>query len=61
MMDSIQRKIWETLVDMSGETVARAFTDYYGNQLLNDDFLQFLQDEGYVEEEYEEDEEDENE
>ena len=50
-MDEIQKKIWNTLCAMSGEEVARAFTDYYGNQLLDEDFKTALIDEGYMEDE----------
>lgn len=47
-MTDMQEKIWDTLVEMSGENVARAFINYYGNQLLSDDFHKFLIDEGYM-------------
>lgn len=56
-----QAKIWNTLCELDGETVARLFTDYHGNQLLDEGFYKFLIDEGVMEEEYdrEADEEDE--
>ena len=50
---------------MSGEDVARAFTNYHGNQLLDEGFAEFLVDEGYCDpeavglEEYYDDEEEE--
>ena len=50
-MTDMQEKMWDTLVEMSGEDVARAFTNFFGNQLLNEDFRQFLMDEGYMESE----------
>lgn len=53
-MTDIQEKMWDVLCEMSGEDVARAFTNYYGNQLLSDDFHQFLVSEGYMESEDEE-------
>jgi hypothetical protein len=53
-MTDIQEKMWDVLVEMSGEDVARAFTNFFGNQLLNEDFHQFLVDEGYMESEDEE-------
>lgn len=53
-MTDMQEKMWDTLVEMSGEDVARAFTNFFGNQLLNEDFCQFLVDEGYMESEDEE-------
>jgi hypothetical protein len=53
-MTDIQEKMWDVLVEMSGEDVARAFANFFGNQLLNEDFHQFLVDEGYMESEDEE-------
>ena len=47
-MTDTQEKIWGVLCEMSGEDVARVFTNYYGNQLLSDDFHKFLVDEGYM-------------
>lgn len=49
-MDDTQTIIWDTLCEMSGEDVARAFTDFYGNQLMDKDFFQFLVEEGYINE-----------
>ena len=49
MMTELQTKIWDALCELSGEEVARLFTNYYGNQLLSEDFKEFLQDEGYME------------
>lgn len=58
-MTDIQEKMWDVLCEMSGEDVARVFTNYFGNQLLSDDFYQYLIDEGWMEpEEEQEDEED---
>lgn len=42
-----QNQIWDILCEMSGEEVARAFTNYRGNQLLDEGFAEFLVDEGY--------------
>lgn len=36
---------------MSGEDVARALTDYHGNQLMDEDFYHYLVDEGYMDDE----------
>ena len=47
-MTDMQKKMWDTLVEMSGEDVARAFTNFFGNQLLSEDFHKFLIDEGYM-------------
>ena len=53
-MTDMQEMMWDVLCEMSGEDVARVFTNYYGNQLLSADFHQFLVDEGYIESEDEE-------
>ena len=53
-MTDMQEMMWDVLCEMSGEDVARVFTNYYGNQLLSEDFHQFLVDEGYIENEDEE-------
>lgn len=52
-MTDTQEKMWDALVEMSGEDVARAFTNFFGNQILSEDFHQFLVDEGYMESESE--------
>ena len=46
-MDEIQVEIWDVLCNLDGETVARLFTNYYGNQLLTEDFSEFIEEEGY--------------
>lgn len=48
-MDKYQIEIWDALCELSGEEVARLFTNYYGNQLLSEDFKEFLEEEGYME------------
>ena len=48
MLDEIQLKIWDALIKEDGETVARLFTNYYGNQLLDKDFLEFLKQENII-------------
>jgi hypothetical protein len=48
-MNKDQMQMWDILCELDGETVARLFTDYHGNQLLDDGFREFLQDEGYME------------
>ena len=52
-------KFWEAMESnaMSAEDVANLFTNYHGNQLLTDDFIQFVADEGYVLEGLEEEDE----
>ena len=44
-MDKIQIKIWDKLCTLDGETVAGLFTNYYGNQLLTEDFSEFIEEE----------------
>ncbi len=51
-MTDEQAKIWDALCELDGETVARLFTNYHGNQLLDEGFHEFLIDEGVMEEEY---------
>jgi len=45
MMTELQKKIWYRLCELDGEEVARLFTNYYGNQLLSEEFKEFLEDE----------------
>ena len=45
MMTELQKKIWYRLCELDGEEVARLFTNFYGNQLLSEDFKEFLEDE----------------
>ena len=47
-MDEMQRKIWNALCNLDGEEVARLFTNYYGNQLLTEDFKEYLEKEGWM-------------
>ena len=61
-MNDTQMEMWDALCELSGEEVARLFTDYHGNQLLDDGFRTFLGEEGVmpeVEDEEEDDDEDE--
>ena len=48
MFDEIQAMIWEALIKEDGETGARLYTNYYGNQLLDEDFLEFLKQEEII-------------
>ena len=38
-MSELQIKIWDMLTELDGETVARLFTNYYGNKLLTEEFF----------------------
>ena len=42
MLEDIQAMIWGALIKEDGETVARLFTNYSGNPLLDEDCLEFL-------------------
>ena len=55
-MNDMQMEMWNALCELSGEEVARLFTDYYGNQLLDDGFRAFLGEEGVMPEIDDEDE-----
>ena len=47
-MDDRQIEIWDLLCSLDGETVATLLTDWHGMQLLDQDFYDFLIDEGYI-------------
>lgn len=47
-MTETQEKIWDRLCELSGEEVARLFTNYYGNKLLTEDFKEYLEEEGWM-------------
>lgn len=47
-MDKNRIEIGDALCNLDGETVARLFTNYYGNQLLADDFREFMEEEGAI-------------
>lgn len=55
-MSEEQEKMWDALSELSSEDVIRAFTNYHGMQLLDDGFYEFMQDEGYLPEDEEEEE-----
>lgn len=55
--DEKQEEMYDLLVDLDAETVTNLFTNYYGMQLLGNDFYQFLIDEGYIDEPEEEEDE----
>ena len=48
MMTELQKKIWYKLCELDGEEVARLFTNYYGNQLLSEEFKKWLEEEGVI-------------
>ena len=47
-MTERQIEMWDALCWASGEDVARLFTNFYGNQLLDEEFYEFMQDEGFL-------------
>lgn len=55
-MTEKQEKMWDVLVGLEGEDVARLFTDWHGTQLLSDGFYEHMIEEGYIEEEPEDEE-----
>jgi hypothetical protein len=48
-MDNVN-KFWEAMEvnQMTAEQVANLFLNYHGTQLLTDDFIQFVEDEGFI-------------
>lgn len=48
MMTELQKKIWYRLCELDGEEVARLFTNFYGNQLLSEEFKEWLEEEGVL-------------
>lgn len=45
-MSDLQKEIYAILCNMSGEEVANALSNFYGNQIFTEEFKQFLIDEG---------------
>lgn len=58
-MDRFALCIWNKMCEMSGKDVARVFTNYYGNKLMDEGFYRYLVEEGYMDDELGLDEEDE--
>ncbi len=48
MMTELQKKIWYKLCELDGEEVARLFTNFYGNQLLSEEFKEWLEEDGVI-------------
>jgi hypothetical protein len=55
-MADFQSRIWDCLIEQDGDTVAALLTKYHGMQLLNEGFLEYLIDEGYLEADEDEEE-----
>ena len=49
-MNDMQVEVWDFLCTLSGEDVARIFIDWNGWQIVDDDFREYLGNEGYMEE-----------
>ena len=47
-MTNVQNKCWDCLCNLDAEDCVRAFTDYNGLQILDEEFMDFLIDEGYM-------------
>ena len=45
----MQGEVWDTLCLLSGEDVASIFINYYGWQLVDEKFREYLGEEGYME------------
>ena len=58
-LQDLREEMWNALSDLSGEQVLRYLTCWNGMELLDEDFYNFLVDEGVIEEEKEEEEEEE--
>ena len=58
-MTDKQDIMWDVLTGMDADTAVRAITNYHGMQLLDDGFYEFLQEEGLIEAEDEQEEDDE--
>jgi hypothetical protein len=54
-------RVWDVLVSLDSETLLRAVTDYHGTQILDEDFAEFLVDEGLMEPSDEDEDEEEEE
>jgi hypothetical protein len=48
-MTALQEQVWDALVSLDSETLLRTFTDYHGLQIFDEDFAEFLVDEGLME------------
>lgn len=60
-MSDKQNVMWDLLVELDGESVARLLTDWHGLQLLDDGFYEHLIEEGYIDEPEEDEDDDEEE
>ena len=56
MLDELQEKMFDALIECDTETAVLTFIQYYGTQILDEGFKEHLTDEGIMEED--EDEED---
>jgi hypothetical protein len=64
IMTNLQDQVWDALINLDSETLLQVITDYHGMQLFDEDFAEFLVDEGFLDPEVigrDEDEEDEGE
>ena len=46
-MDEMQIEIYNALCRLSGEEVTDLFLNWLGNQVIDEDFAEFFQNEGY--------------
>ena len=58
MLDELQERIYEALIECDSEEVVNYFIQYHGTQLLDEGFKEHLILEGVIEEDEDEEEED---
>ena len=57
MLDELQERIYEALIECDSEEIVNYFIQYHGTQLLTDGFKEHLISEGVMEEDEDEEEE----
>ena len=48
-MTKMQEKAYDRLIGLSAEDAVDCLLDYHGTQLLDDGFIEHMEDEGYLE------------
>jgi len=56
MLDELQEKIFDALIECDSETAVLTFIQYYGTQILDEGFKEHLILEGIIEEDEDEEE-----
>ncbi|MPN51331.1 hypothetical protein SDC9_198974 [bioreactor metagenome] len=47
-MSKRQQEIWDVLMELNAEDILTLITDHHGLRLLDEEFYEFLQDEGII-------------